>query len=111
MNELSHDAPRVGTGLMSSDVYTYIFVIWISVWAGIVSFFESKKTFALLPFLAHISSASFAGMMAFFGCEYAGISGPLTGVVCGVAAHMGTPALIRLAMKLKVVRNIFEEKP
>lgn len=93
--------------LLQSGVLTYLGIMVISLWAGLVSYFEKKEAFAWYAFIAHLSSASFAGMMAFFACDYAGVSGPLMGVVCGVSAHMGTPALIKLAMKLKVVKGFF----
>jgi hypothetical protein len=96
--------------LIHSGVLTYLGVLGISLWGGIVSYFEKKEKFSWYNLIAHLSSASFAGMMTFFGCEYAGVSGPLVGVLCGVAAHMGTPALIALAMKLKIVRNVIDDK-
>lgn len=88
----------------------YLGVMAISLWGGLVSYFEKRTKFSWMTLFAHLLSSSFAGMMTFFGCEYAGISGPLTGVLCGVAAHMGTPALIRLAMKLKIVREVLAEQ-
>lgn len=103
--------------LLQSGVMTYIGVMGISIWAGITSYFDKKEKFKWSGFIAHISSASFAGMMTFFGCDYAGISGPLMGVLCGVSAHMGTPALINLAMRSKLVRGFLvspddkEDKP
>ncbi len=93
----------------SSGWLTYAGVLAISLWGGVVSYFNRKGKFSWQTFIAHLSSSSFAGMMTFFACEYAGISGPLTGVCCGVAAHMGTPALIKLAMRLKVVRNLLAD--
>lgn len=86
----------------------YLGVVAISLWGGLVSYFEKKTKFSWLTLFAHLLSSSFAGMMTYFACESAGISGPLTGVVIGVASHMGTPAMIRLAMKLKIVRNVLE---
>lgn len=86
----------------------YLGVLTISLWGGIVRFLESKQPFSWKNLVAQLTSSSFAGMMTFLGCQYAGIDGPLTGVLCGVAAHMGTPAIIALAMKLKVVRDALD---
>lgn len=97
------------TVFLHSGWLTYLAVFVISIWGGMVSYLGRKGEFSWRKLFAHLTSASFAGMMTAFGCEYAGISGPLMGVLCGVAAHMGTPALIRLAMKLKVVREFFAE--
>lgn len=91
-----------------SDLLTYLGVIGISLWGGLVNFFEKKgqEPFSWARLIAHLTSSSFAGMMTFLSCTYAHVPGPLIGVLCGVAAHMGTPALIQIAMKLKVVRDV-----
>lgn len=102
------DMNHKGSLLFSSGWFTYIVVMAISLWGGLVSYFERKARFSWGSLVAHLTSSSFAGMMTFFACEYAGISGPLTGVLCGVAAHMGTPALIRFASKLKIVRDAID---
>lgn len=94
---------------LDSGWLTYLGVMAISFWAGLTSYLQKKKKFILWDFLAHISSASFAGLMAYFACAPMGINGPLVGVVCGVSAHMGTPALIKLLMKFKMVRNLLAE--
>lgn len=86
----------------------YLGVLTISFWGGMVRFLESKEAFSWKNLIAQLSSSSFAGMLTFLACQYANINGPLTGVLCGICAHMGTPALIALAMKLKIVRNALE---
>ena len=87
---------------------TYLGVLVISFWGGIVSYMNRQITFSWVSLVAHLLSASFAGLMTFFACEYAHITGPLVGVLCGVASHMGTPALIALFMKMPVVKGFFE---
>lgn len=86
---------------------TYVGVLAISFWGGTVSYLTKKQPFSWLSLIVHLISASFAGMMTFFACEYAHITGPLVGVLCGVASHMGTPALIALFMKMPVVKGFF----
>lgn len=104
LNKLSSvDASKLFQGWTA-----YLGVIAISLWGGIVRFLESKEAFSWRNLVAQLSSSSFAGMLTFFACQYANVNGPLTGVLCGVAAHMGTPALIALASKLKVVKNFLE---
>lgn len=95
--------------LLNSELVTYAWVLVISLWGGMVSFFDKKVAFSWARLFAHLSSSSFAGMMTFMLCDYANVPGPLTGVFCGVAAHMGTPALIKLAMKSKVVKRLLDE--
>lgn len=107
MNEIDPNAAK--ETLFQPGLLTYAAVIGISVWGGVTSFLESDKPFSWRRFSAHLTSSSFAGMMTGFACQYANISGTLSFVLVGVAAHMGTPALIKLAMKLKVVRNALDE--
>lgn len=86
--------------------FTYLWVIGVSLWGGMVSFFEKKgEPFSWVRLFAHLSSSSFAGLMTFYVCQYGNVPEPLIGVFCGVAAHMGTPALL----KLKIVRQFFEK--
>jgi hypothetical protein len=95
----------------NSGYIGFAWVVGISVWGGLVSFFDKKEPFSWIRLIGHLMSSSFAGLMTFFACQYGNLPGPLTGILCGVAAHMGTPALINLAMKLKVVRQFFAEAP
>lgn len=92
--------------ILDSWWFTYLWVVGVSLWGGLVSFFEKKgEPFSWRRLFAHLLSSSFAGMMTFYICQAGSVSGPLTGVFCGVAAHMGTPALLRM----KVVRQFFEK--
>lgn len=85
--------------------FTYLWVIGISLWGGVVSFFEKRdEPFTWVRFFAHLSSSSFAGLMTYYVCQYGNVPDPLTGVFCGVAAHMGTPALLRM----KVIKQFLE---
>lgn len=85
---------------------TYLWVIGVSFWGGIVSFFEKKgEPFSWVKLFAHLSSSGFAGLMTLYICQYSNVPTPLIGVFCGVAAHMGTPALLRI----KLIRQFFEK--
>ncbi len=101
------DAHKGSSFVLHSSVLTYVSVFVISMWGGLVSFFERKEAFSWFQLFAHLMSASFAGFMTALLCEYANIQGPLVGLLAGVAAHMGTPALIRLMKKMKVIREFF----
>lgn len=92
-----------------NEVWTYIWVFGVSLWGGIVSYFEKKEPFSWLHLFAHLMSASFAGMLTFFVCDYGNVPGPLTGAICGVAAHMGTPALLRMRIFKRILETQFEE--
>lgn len=85
---------------------TYLWVIGVSLWGGVVSFFEKKdQPFSWVRLFAHLSSSSFAGLMTFYICQYGHVPEPLMGVFCGVAAHMGTPALLRM----KIIKQFLEK--
>jgi hypothetical protein len=92
----------------SNGWITYVSVFAISMWGGIVSYFGKREKFSWRNFFAHLMSSGFAGFLTFWACEASGITGPLLGVLCGVAAHMGTPAIIRLAKRSKFVKDILE---
>lgn len=91
-----------------TDLLTYMGVMAISLWGGVVNYLEKKHEgpFSWREVIAHLTSSSFAGLMTFWAATYANVPGPLIGVLCGVAAHMGTPALIALAMRLKIVKSV-----
>lgn len=92
---------------LDSGWFSYLWVMGISLWGGVVSFFEKKgDPFTWGRLIAHLSSASFAGLMTFYICQYSNVPEPLTGAFCGVAAHLGTPALLRL----KVIRQFFDKE-
>lgn len=84
----------------------YLAVMAISLWGGLVSYFGKKRKFQWGEFIAHQASASFAGLLAFFACEHANVTGPLMGIVIGVVGYSGTPALVRMLMKLKDVQRV-----
>jgi len=94
--------------VFNSELITYLWVMGVSIWGGLVSFFNKGGPFSWRKLFMHLSSSSFAGLMTFFLCQEANISGPLTGVFCGVAAHMGTSALVNLLMKSKTLKAFFD---
>lgn len=93
--------------ILDTGWFTYLWVLGVSFWGGLVSFFEKKdQPFTWGRLAAHISSAAFAGVMTFYVCLAGNVPEPLIGVFCGVAAHMGTPALLRL----KIIRQFLDKE-
>lgn len=90
---------------LNSEWLTYLSVVAISIWGGLVKYMSNKENFSWRSLVAAVMSSSFAGMMVLLACQYAGITGPIVGVMCGISGHLGTPALIKLASKLKIVRD------
>lgn len=91
---------------LPADWPTYLSMFGISVLAAFTSIFASKEPISWRNVAASVTSSGFAGMLAGFACQAMALSMPVTYAVVGVAAHMGTPALIALAMRLKVVRDV-----
>lgn len=93
--------------IIDSGWLTYLWVVGVSLWGGLVSYFEKKgEPFSWVRLFAHLMSSSFAGMMTLYICQYGHISEPLTGALCGVAAHMGTPALLRM----RIIRQFLDKE-
>lgn len=96
--------------LQSSGWLNYLIVMVLSLWAGFVSYFQKKKEeFNWLNMFVHISSAGFAGVMAQLVCMHLGIDGPFQAAISGISAYTGTPALVKILMRLKDVQRIFGE--
>lgn len=99
----------VATGnFFNSEMWTFLWVFGVSLWGGIVSYFERKEPFSWRRLLVHSCSASFAGMMTYFVCQAGNVPGALTGAICGLAAHMGTPALVSALKRLPLIKNVID---
>lgn len=105
----------LGDWLSNNEVVTYLWVVGTTFWGAVVSYFDKQEPFTLRNFFAHISSAAFASLMVALAYQASGAPpGPMMGVLCGIAAHMGTPAIIKLLKKNKSVAVFFgtpEEEP
>lgn len=93
--------------ILSSENLTFVYITAISIWGGIVSYFEKHTKFVFVKFMVHLSSAAFAGLMTGLFCDYMHVDGPLQYISCGIAAHMGTPAVISLLMMNRHIKAIF----
>lgn len=94
--------------LFSGELVTYMWAAGAIFWGAVVSYFDKESSFNWRRVFAHFSSASFAGFMVFLLCRATGVEGPIVGVLCGVAAHMGTPAIIKLLMRHKAIKAFFD---
>ncbi len=93
--------------LISGETVMFLWITFVSALGGVVSYFNKYSTFHVAKFLAHLSSSAFAGLMTGLLCMHAGVTGPLQYVACGVAAHMGTPAVIKLLMRNRFLKDFF----
>lgn len=93
--------------LTNNDAVTYLWALGTTFWGAVVSYFDKDEPFAWRRFFAHFSGCAFAGMLVYLLCQATSIEGPMVGVLCGIASHMGTPAIIKLLKKNKSVAAFF----
>ncbi len=77
---------------------TYLWVLALSVWGGVVNNIRkikngSLKRFSLSELIGDIVISGFIGVMTFYLCEYAGFEKLLTAFLVGITSHMGTKGL------------------
>ena len=82
-------------------VLTYIWVLCLSAFGGIVNFSrklrDSRTTpFRLTEFVGEIATSSFAGLLTFWLCESAGIDRLITACCIAISGHMGSRAVFKM---------------
>lgn len=83
------------------SVLTYVWVLLLSAFGGIVNFsrklHEGRTTpFRLTEFVGEIVTSSFAGLLTFWLCESAGVDKLIAAVLIAISGHMGSRAIFRL---------------
>lgn len=80
----------------SNDIYIAIFAMVAALWGGLVSYFNSVESglkHSMTSLAIHVATSGFAGFMGYLMCLSAETPAPITGIVCGIAGHMGTEAI------------------
>ena len=80
---------------------TYAWVLFLSTWGGLVSFFRKVKTGEtkasnIMELVGELVTSAFAGVITFYLCDAAGIGGLISAVFVGISGHMGTRAIFLL---------------
>ena len=78
--------------LLTSDYLAGILAMFAAIWGGLVSYFrriQSGEKHSVLTASTHIATSGFAGFLAWLACVGAEVSPAMTGIVCGLAGHMG----------------------
>jgi len=101
-----HSNPRKGRAMPEKDpttysLLTYLWVVGISVWGGVVSFYSKVKAGDLHPFsvthlVGEIVTAGFVGVVTFWLCELAEFPGLLSGALIAISGHMGSKTITLL---------------
>ena len=94
-------AEQAGKTVADYSTLTYVWVIALSVWGGVVSWVGKVRRgevspMSLLELFAEVVVAGFVGMLTFWLCEAAEMAPLLTAALVGVSSHMGTRALFQL---------------
>ena len=79
---------------------TYLWVLAISSWGGIVGFHRKMQAGILRPFnvvefVGEIAASAFVGMITFWLCELGNFPQLMTAALVGITGHMGSRALFQ----------------
>jgi len=82
---------------------TYLWVILLSVWGGVVSFFAKVKrgdvrAFNFIELIGEIVTAGFAGLLTFWFAEAANLNPLITAALVGISGHMGSRAIYAMEL-------------
>lgn len=90
----------------SYSMLTYAWVFLLAILGGVVNFMRklnrgNVRVFNIVEFLGELVTSAFAGVIAFWLCENAGMSPLLTAAIVGMSGHMGSRALFMIENWLK----------
>jgi len=77
---------------------TYLWVIGLAAWGGLVGFYRKVKSgearfFNLTELIGELVTSAFAGVITFWLCEAAGFQPLITAALVGISGHMGSRAI------------------
>lgn len=95
MNEELRTVASAAKDPTSFGLITYVWVIVLAAWGGVVRFIRKVKSGemsskqAFKAIVGEILTSAFAGVLTFYLAEASGVSQLWTAVLVGVAGHMG----------------------
>lgn len=89
---------------------TYLWVLGLSAWGGVVSFFRKVREghaskFSFMELIGELVTSAFAGIITFYLCEAGEFTQLWTAVFVGVSGHMGTRAIFHIENLFKNATN------
>ena len=80
------------------SLLTYIWVLALSVWGGVVNFIQRVKQgesqrWSITELFGEIVISAFAGIITFYLCEASQIDPLITAALVGISGHMGSRAI------------------
>lgn len=88
--------------LLSSDYYVAVLAMFAAIWGGLVSYARrvlSGERYSTFAAGAHIMTAGFSGLLAALACLSTDVPVHLTGVISGIAGHMGAEFIRLLELR------------
>ena len=84
---------------------TFLWVIVLSVWGGLVHNIRKIKNgelkrFSLAELIGDITVSGFVGLITYHLCQYASLNDALSAALIGISAHMGARALLPIEKAL-----------
>ena len=94
------------SGPSSYSLLTYLWVLGLSIWGGIAGYIrrvrtDNKAHFSLAELVGEIVISGFVGILTFYFCASANITGVLAYAFTGIAGHMGSRGLYFLEALVK----------
>ncbi len=85
----------------SFALFTYFWVVLLSVVGGFVSFYHKVQRglaspFSITELIGELITSGFAGVLTFWLCEWSRINPLLTAVLVGISGHMGARAIFQI---------------
>jgi len=83
---------------MSYPLKQYAFLLGTALLGGLVSWYAKVRSgavsaWSLTQLVGELATSAFAGLLAFWVCEYMQLSPLLTAAIVGICGHMGTRAI------------------
>lgn len=78
----------------SFSFLTYLWVVGLAIWGGIVSYVQRVRSghsskFSITEAIGEVVTSGFVGVMTFWLCEATGVPQLMTAAFVGVSGHMG----------------------
>ena len=88
------------------SVITYLWVMGLAMWGGIVSFMRKVREgvvhrFSIVELVGELVTAGFIGVITFWLCEWADMPPLLSAAFVGISGHMGSRAIFQFEGFLK----------
>ena len=98
----------------SYEWITYIWVMGLASWGGVVNYVRKVKAnqverFSIMEVLGEIMVSAFTGVLTFWLCELSGFPQLLTAALVGVSGHMGGRGIALVEHMIKVRAGIRDD--